>query len=80
MSLNKTSFYKQPFGFRKKSQYNPCTINTCNKVTESITNKKPTLGIFLDLSKAFDTIDHNVLLAKLRHNLIRGIALEWFRS
>ena len=81
--LEKQNFsYKQQF----ESQKNHSTTNALsilvNKVTESVTNKKTTLGIgiFLDLSKAFDTINHNVLLAKPHHYGIRGIALDWFRS
>ena len=51
-----------------------------DKVATAIDNHSHTAGVFLDLSKAFDTIDHNILLYKLSHYGIRGKALEWFRS
>ena len=49
-------------------------------VTKAFEEKKYTLGVFLDLSKAFGIIDHNILLYKLHHYGIRGLPYEWLKS
>ena len=77
---SKNIFFGDQYGFRP----NHSTIDAVTKFTghvySALENKETTMAVFLDLSKAFDTIDHNILLAKLGHYGIRGIALEWFRN
>ena len=51
-----------------------------DKIHRAIENKLYSCEIFLNLSKAFDTVDHNILLAKLEHYEIRGLLNEWFCS
>ena len=46
----------------------------------NIDNKKLPLAIFMDLSKAFDTLDHKILIDKLGYYGIGGISLMWFES
>lgn len=53
-------------------------LDISNFISKGFDNNEYTLGIFLDLSKAFDTVDHNILLSKLFHYGIRGVARDWF--
>ena len=50
------------------------------EIKESIDNGKFGCGIFIDLKKAFDTVNHQILLTKLEHYGIRGAILKWFES
>ena len=72
--------YKNQFGFRSKHSTIQAILSTIDKVQGAIEDGKYSCGIFLDLSKAFDTVNHNILLQKLEHYGIRGIVNEWFKS
>ena len=72
--------FKHQYGFRKKHSTIHPVIHFLNDIASSLNdnNKEPTLALFCDLSKAFDIIDHNVLLYKLHHYGIRGTVHKWF--
>ena len=51
-----------------------------DKLITALENNEIVIGIFLDFSKAFDTVDHKILVSKLSHYGIRGVAHSWFTS
>ena len=53
-------------------------LSLIDEISNELTNKNHSVGIFIDLSKAFDTIDHNLLLKKIEYYGIRGIVLNCF--
>ena len=72
--------YDYQFGFRPKYSTNMALIQIVDKIVQSLKKKESVIGVFLDFSKAFDTIDHNILLNKLDKYGIRGIANQWMKS
>ena len=73
-------FYKFQFGFRTNHSTEHALIEIVDQIRLSIDKNELTCGIFIDLSKAFDTVNHDILLKKLDHYGIRGNALNLFRS
>ena len=59
--------YKSQYGFRKKHSTEFAAMEVTDQIFKDLDQKKVPLAIFLDFSKAFDTIDHIVLLDKLAH-------------
>ena len=68
------------FGFRSKHSTTLANLELVDTIYRNLDEKQTVLGVYLDLSKAFDTVDHNILLRKMYVYGIRGKALQWFKS
>ena len=76
----KSVIYESQFGFQK----NKSTLHSLIEIVETIRTCMDSgnygCGIFIDLKKAFDTVNHHILTQKLEHYGVRGESLEWFAS
>ena len=72
--------YTKQFGFRRKHSTVHTLLSMCQKIADALDEHKFACGVFVDLQKAFDTVDHEILLAKLQHYGIRGKAYSLFKS
>ena len=72
--------YSLQFGFRQNYSTSYALINLTDQspINQSLDQGLFSCGIFVDLQKTFDTVDHNILLGKLEHYGIRGITSKWF--
>src|SRR6218665_2732970 len=67
-------------GFRHGHSTAMSLINLQDSISTAIDNKEFSLGVFIDITKAFDTVNHSILLYKMERLGVRGIALSWLRS
>ena len=72
--------FESQYGFRSGHNTTHAALDFISKIEETIEASSYAIGVFCDLSKAFDTLNHDILLDKLEHYGIRGIAQSWFRS
>ena len=72
--------YDNQYGFRRNHSTSLALVDLYDKISLALDRKEIAAGVFIDLSKAFDTVNHNILFDKLQHYGIRGLALDWVKS
>ena len=75
-----SAIYPKQFGFRKAHSTNHALISMIERIQSHLDSGQVAVGVFVDLKKAFDTVDHQILCHKLNHYGIRGVANKWFSS
>jgi len=79
--LEKKSFFsKSQFGFRSGLSTNDALYKVDNFVRSNLDKSNKVMGIFLDVQKAFDCVNHELLLKKLENSGIRGVSNNLFKS
>ena len=72
--------YKRQYGFQRNKSTELALLDLQSNIVDSLENKEIPCAIFLDFAKAFDTVNHEILLHKLEHYGIRGKTFDWFKS
>ena len=75
-----SSLHPLQFGFRKYHSCEHALLAAKNEILQTLDKKHIAMLLLIDFSKAFDMVDHQILLYKLSHYGIRGVALNWFHS
>ena len=77
---SKKLLYQSQYGFRKKHSTELASVEMIGHICKEMDKGDTPFGIFLDLSKAFDMLDHDILINKLKHYGINGTPLSWFQK
>ena len=72
--------YEHQYGFQHNKSTIHNLVHLTNFVSKELNEKKFVIGVFLDLKKAFDVVNHSILLKKLNHLGLNGRVLDWFTS
>ena len=73
-------FYKSQYGFRDEHSTELASIELIDRILMDLDKKKNPVTVYMDLSKAFDTLDHKILMHKLKYYGVNGPAFAWFNS
>ena len=73
----KNILYTSQYGFRTGHSTYMAVMEMYDKISEAKEENHFSMGVFFDLSKAFDTVNHKILISKLEHYGIRGVCLDW---
>ena len=77
---DKNIIYDLQFGFRQQHSTSHALINITWNIRKALHDGNIGCGVFVDLERAFDTVDHQILLARLNHYGICGVLNDWFKS
>ena len=72
--------YRNQFGFHEKHSTEHAIVQLVDQINHSFEKNLYTLGIFIDLSKAYYAGDHRILITKLENYGVKGTNLQWFKS
>ena len=73
-------FHHSQYGFREDPSTELAALELVDRIHLDLDKRKYPIAIYMDLSKAFDTLDHNILLNKLKYYGVKNTELSWFQS
>ena len=72
--------YKHQYSFQRGKSTEHAILDLHNNIIKAVESREKSCSIFLDFAKAFDTVNHDIVLEKLKYYGIRGLPINWFKS